>query len=291
MKIAVIGPGAIGCLLGARLAKAGFDVTLVDHRPDRAKRIKKKGIVLEDASGSSTFEVDCTTAVPKDTMLQILAVKAYATRSVKLADQVPVLSLQNGLGNVEALCAIAGSSLVLAGTTEEASTLLGDGHVRHAGNGVTRFGAWTSCPPEGAREVLHRAGFQVEITDAPGQVLWEKVALNSAINPLTALLDLPNGALTEVPEVRALMRDLVVEAVKVSATEGYRFEQSLVERAEDLCRSTATNISSMLQDVRAKRRTEIDAMSGEILRRAQLAALPCPRTRVVYQLVKGLEPR
>ena len=87
------------------------------------------------------------------------------------------------------------------------------------------------------------------------------------------------------------MRDLVVETAKVAATEGYKFGYSLVERAEEVCKETADNISSMLQDVRAGKRTEIDAISGEILRRAQLASLPTPRTRVVWQLVKGLEQR
>ncbi|MCC6152642.1 MAG: hypothetical protein IT367_02730 [Candidatus Hydrogenedentes bacterium] len=87
------------------------------------------------------------------------------------------------------------------------------------------------------------------------------------------------------------MRDLVVEAVKVAATEGYRFENSVVEVAEKTCTDTAENISSMLQDVRAGRTTEIDALSGEIVRRAQLSALPTPRTRVVWQLIKGIERR
>jgi 2-dehydropantoate 2-reductase len=87
------------------------------------------------------------------------------------------------------------------------------------------------------------------------------------------------------------MRDLVVEAAKVAATEGYRFSTSLVEKTESTCRESAENISSMLQDVRKRKRTEIDALSGEIMRRAQLASLPTPRTRMVWQLVKGLEQR
>ena len=88
-----------------------------------------------------------------------------------------------------------------------------------------------------------------------------------------------------------LMRDLVVEAAKVALTEGYRFDQSLVELTEEICRSTASNISSMLQDIRAGRRTEIDMISGEIARRADLASLPTPRTRVITQLVRALETR
>ena len=83
------------------------------------------------------------------------------------------------------------------------------------------------------------------------------------------------------------MRDLVVEAVKVATSEGYRFPYSLVEKTEEICRKTAGNTSSMLQDMRNGKPTEIDAISGEILARAEAAALPTPRTRVVWQLVRG----
>jgi 2-dehydropantoate 2-reductase len=168
---------------------------------------------------------------------------------------------------------------------------LEEGRVRHAAPGRTVFGAWTSCPAELAYKVFRDAGFEVMLTDTPGQVIWEKAAINAGINPLTALLDVPNGRLLEMADVRQLLRDLVLEATKVAATEGYRFQQSLVEAAENLCRQTKDNISSMLQDVRSRKKTEIRAISGEILRRAQAASLPTPRTRVIYQLVRGLENR
>jgi 2-dehydropantoate 2-reductase len=221
----------------------------------------------------------------------MVLVKSHQTASVNLPAERLVLTVQNGLGNVERLCEAVGSRNVLAGSTSEAAIREEDGYVRHVASGKTVFGPWTSADPEPARLALERAGFDAEITPAPGQAIWEKATLNSGINPLTALLNMPNGALVEVPEVRQLMRDLVVEAVKVATLEGYRFEYSLVEAAEDLCRATADNISSMLQDVRAGRKTEIDALSGELLRRGQASGLPMPRTRVVYQLIRGLEER
>ena len=138
---------------------------------------------------------------------------------------------------------------------------------------------------------LKAAGFKTEVTDSPGQTLWEKAVISAGINTLTALLDVPNGYLVESEEARMLMRDLVVEAAKVASTEGYRFDRSLVEHAETVCRETATNISSMLQDVRAGRKTEIEAISGEIMRRGDLASLPTPRTRMIYQLIRSIEAR
>jgi 2-dehydropantoate 2-reductase len=291
MKVAIVGPGALGCLFAARLSRSGVRVHLVDHRPDRAERLSKSGIIVESGAESWSANPTMSLHIPVGMDLVIVLTKAYATAALRFPPDTPVLTLQNGLGNVEALCAMLGSARVLAGATSEAATLLAEGHTRHAAPGSTSFGAWTSCETVTAAALLRDAGFDVTVTEAPGQLIWEKVAINAAINPLTAILNVPNGTLLELPEIRALMRDLVVEAAKVASTEGYRFEKSLVEVTEEVCQATATNISSMLQDIRNGKRTEIDAISGEVLRRAQLAALPTPRTRVVAQLVRGLEYR
>lgn len=289
MKISVIGPGAMGCLYAARLAKAGVDVTLVDRHADRAGRLNSKGITVESAAGVETQNVKVVSSVPNGQDLVIVCVKSYSTANLGLNGRSAVLTLQNGLGNIETLCSMVGSANLLVGVTTEASTLLDEGHVRHAASGTTRLGAWTSCSVDTATRALEKAGFALDLTESPGQAVWEKVAVNAGINPITGLLDIPNGKILEIPEARQLMRDLVVEAVKVACTEGYRFDKSLVEVAEATCEETKDNISSMLQDVRAKRRTEIDAISGEIMRRAQQSALPTPRTRVVWQLIKGME--
>ncbi len=291
IKIAVIGPGAMGCLFAARFARAGHRACLVDYKPNRADILSKGAITVEDDSGTFTERIPVSTQLPQGMDLVLVLTKAYSTASLRLPGEVPVLTLQNGLGNVETLCSMIGSARVIAGVTSEAVTLLEPGRVRHTASGRSAFGAWTSCPSDLAYKVFRDAGFDVMLTDTPGQVIWEKAAISAGINPLTALLDVPNGRLLDSTEVRQLLRDLVLEATKVAATEGYRFQQSLVEAAEELCHQTRSNISSMLQDVRNRRKTEIRAISGEIMRRARAASLPTPRTRVVYQLVRGLENR
>jgi len=281
----------MGCLFAARIAASGEDCVLVDHSEERAKRLSKQGITVETGNTRATTPLRVLTRIPAGVDLILILTKCYATPSLRLPPDAAVLSLQNGLGNVETLCSLAGSQRVLAGSTAEAATLLEEGVTRHVAPGPTRFGAWTSCDPEAAAAMLSRAGFDAAVTPAPGQTIWEKAAINAGINPLTALLNVPNGCIIESRETRQLLRDLVVEAAKVASTEGYRFSHSLVESAEQICIDTAENISSMLQGIRAGRRTEIDSISGEILRRAQLASVPAPRTRVVYQLVRGLESR
>ena len=289
MKVAVIGPGAMGCLFAARLCESGVRTTLVDHNEGRAKRLAKSGLTVETDSGTLTAAPAVATSVPKKEDLIILLTKAQATATLELPPATPIVTLQNGLGNVESLCSLVGSAFVLAGTTSEAATYLEEGRVRHAASGVTRVGAWTTCSTDGALAALAGAGFDVEVTESPGQTIWEKAVVSAGINTISALLGVPNGQLVENADTRKLMRDLVVEAAKVAAIEGYRFEHSLVDLAEEICRQTATNISSMLQDIRAGRKTEIEAISGEIMRRAEMAFLPTPRTRVIYQLIKGLE--
>ena len=291
MKAAVIGPGALGCLFSARLAVCGVQTTLVDHSSERAMRLQQSGIKIETVDGQLVGKPFVATRVPDDQDLVIVLTKSHATASLKLPRRTTVLTLQNGLTSVDTLCGMVGSANILSGTTCEAVTMLSEGRARHIAAGKTSIGSWTSCPTKKAVEILAKAGFELDVTESPGQKLWEKAAISAGINPLTALLNVPNGRLVEMVEARKLMRDLVVEAAKIAATEGYRFEYSLIEMAEDVCRATAANISSMLQDVRAGRKTEIDAISGEIMRRAELASLPAPRTRVVWQLVKGLEER
>jgi 2-dehydropantoate 2-reductase len=292
-KIAVVGPGALGSLFSVMLSHAGHKVTLVDHREDRANRLSAQGIRLIDhGTGRETHAKPALAlTIPTGQDFILVCTKSYSTASLRFPPETPLLTLQNGLTNVDILCQMVGSARVMAGTTSEGACLIEEGKVAHTGRGKTVFGAWTSCDCSTAYKALAEAGFHVELTEAPGQAIWEKVTVNAGINPLTALLNVPNGRLLEIREARELMRDLVVEAAKVAATEGYRFQHSLVELAEEVCRQTAANISSMLQDIRAGRQTEIDAISGEILRRAQVAGLPTPRTRVIWQLVTALEKR
>ncbi len=291
VKVAVIGPGAMGCLFAARIAQTGARVYLIDYRPERIRRLNLSGITVETDAGEIRGNMQVCAQAPIGIDLVIVLTKAFTTPTLRFSPSTAVLTLQNGLGNAEALAGRAGSNRILAGTTTEAATMISEGRVRHTASGTTLVGTWTTCPVEPTVELLNAAGFNTQVTESPGQAIWEKVAINAGINPITALLNLPNGRILDLIETRQLMRDLVVEAAKTASTEGYRFDHSLVEEAEEVCRTTADNISSMLQDIRAGRKTEIEAISGEILRRATQAALPAPRTRTIYQLIRGLEQR
>lgn len=289
--VAVVGPGALGCLFAARLALSAQEVILVDHDTARAQRLAASGITLEDSQGVHRVPIQTATAVPERVALTIILTKAQDTPSILLPPQTPVLTFQNGLGNAEILSAQVGEEWVIAGSTTEASTLLGEGHLRHAARGLTRLGPWTHCPLGPALATLQSAGFSVEACANPRQILWEKAVVSAGLNPLTALLNVPNGALVAHEESRSLLSDLVSEASSVAAAEGFPFAGGAVEAAERVCTATGKNISSMLQDIRAGRGTEIEAISGELLRRGERHGISLPATRMVYHLIRGLEHR
>jgi len=278
----------LGCLFAGRLAHAGIQVSLVDYRKDRAALLNKTGITITTLDGDMHQRIEVITKGFNSADILFVLVKSHATASLQLPQNTPVLTLQNGLGNAEIL-SNSGLVSLMAGATSEAVTWLDTGHVRHAASGKTIFGAWTFCDTVQPLNLLQRAGFDAEVTKNPAKAIWKKAIINAGINPLTALLNLKNGALLEREETVELLRILVLEAVSVAEAEGYHFDCDLVEETLQVCSATCDNESSMLQDIRNSRRTEIDAISGEILRRAHRAGLKVPHTQTIYNLVRTRE--
>lgn len=288
-EVAVIGPGALGCLFAARLALSGISTSLIDYDANRADTLRRQGIIIEEERETLEAYPQIGTTFPSRPDLVLVLTKAYSTGSIVLPPEAPVLTLQNGLGNAEMLAERCGTERVLAGATSEAVTWLAPGRIRHAAQGKTCFGSWTACPAEHALSLLRQAGFNATLTDNPRQAIWDKVIINAAINPLTALLNVANGILPDKAETRDILHRLAEEAAMVAASEGCPCAGNAGERAEQACRDSQNNISSMLQDIRNRKKTEIEAISGEILRRAEKWHIPVPHTTLVYHLVRALE--
>jgi 2-dehydropantoate 2-reductase len=140
-------------------------------------------------------------------------------------------------------------------------------------------------------ELLKSAGFAAAASKNIGKNVWNKLLINAAINPLTAILNVPNGGLLQAESVRNLMRRLAEEAAQVALAEGVAPPEDLIERIEEVCRSTAPNRSSMLQDLDRGSVTENEWISGSIVRLAAKHHLQVPATETVYQLVQALEKR
>ncbi|MEA3400628.1 MAG: 2-dehydropantoate 2-reductase [Armatimonadota bacterium] len=299
VEVVVIGPGAMGCLHAALLREAGVSVGLLDHRAERAALIEERGIIVERDGQERTVPMTCS-ADPADLRasdLAIVFVKAYDTEEATrralpaIGDAASVLTLQNGLGNHELLAELVRPARVLAGTTTTGATLLGDGHVREAGRGFVQLGSPTgnSRRTREAVALFERAGLDCEATPSVDEVLWAKAIVNAAVNPLTALTGLRNGMLVEIPELREQVRAVVREAAAVARAEGVFVREDIVQLVEEICERTGRNRSSMLQDISAGRRTEIDVINGEIARRGDARGVAAPLCRILTALVHGGE--
>lgn len=302
MNIAIIGTGAIGCLFGGMLREGGLDVILIGRNEQTVAAItRQRGVKIEDARGTRLVEVSATLdhRFVERADLVLLAVKAYDTREAltgikgMLEAETPLLTLQNGLGNIEIADEVLGAGRLLAGTTSHGANVVAPGHVRHAGEGETLIGETSGAVSERAQRIalsLTAAGLSTEAVRHIAGYVWLKVIVNAVINPLTALLRAKNGALLRIPELSAIMRGIAEEGVLTAQACGVRLPcDNPYAKAVDVCGATSENFSSMLQDVLLKRRTEIDQINGAIAARAAEAGLAAVYNRALHALVKSLD--
>ena len=303
MKIVIVGPGAMGCLFAGLLAEAGQeDVWLFDRHEERAREIAEAGLKIEGIGGARSISGVKATAHPQDIGLAdlvLIFVKSYDTVeashaiSPAVGDSATVLTLQNGLTNVEVISRILGEDKVVAGVTSHGATMLGTGHVRHAGIGETAIGepkGGITSRVQRIADTLSPAGFQTAISHNIYDSIWGKLIINAAINPLTAITKLKNGALLEYNETRRLLNITAAEAARIAAALRISLPYNdAPSAAEAVCRATSSNVSSMLQDVLCQRQTEIDAINGAIVDEAKKAGLEAPINETLACLVKGIE--
>ncbi len=310
LRVAVIGTGALGCLFAARLASCA-EVWMLGTWAAGVAAAATTGVCVHEMDGtrrrvSVRATDDPAQAPPADVALVL--VKSYQTaRAAAWAARVLkpnglAVTLQNGLDNGPRLAAAVGAARTGVGVTFEAATLLGPAEVRHAGRGPTLLGpgtgdvaaapaarapAATSC--DDLAELLRQAGFAAEVVSPIEGILWGKAVVNAAINPLTALWRVPNGELLATAERRALLADLAREAAGVAAARKVALPYpDPSARVAEVCRATAANRSSMLQDIERGRPTEIDSINGVIVAEGRRLAVPTPLNEAIWRLVRGL---
>ncbi|MFH1091071.1 MAG: 2-dehydropantoate 2-reductase [Pseudomonadota bacterium] len=300
MKVAVVGPGAMGCLLAVFLAKSGREVLLLDHRPERAETMARDGLFIEGHPQAVKVRVTIEPQAAAEADLVLICVKAYQTREAVrplapyVRPEARVLTLQNGVGNVEALAEVFGPERVWGGVTAQGATVLGPGRVRHAGRGDTVVAALAGAVDEArlaqAAEMFNQADLPTRVGFDVQSLIWSKLIINVGINPLTALTRLKNGQLLDFPGTRAIMAAAVAEAEAVAeALEVRLIYPDPLSRVKEVASATAGNIASMLQDVLAHRPTEIDFINGAVAARGKELGLPTPVNDTLTRLVKTIE--
>jgi len=299
MNFLVVGPGAMGCLFANRLKRVGHYVTIADYKPERADFINLNGICIEESTGEECVHVPTVTRrTAKEPDVALICVKANQTK--KAAEEVAswidlqtsILTLQNGLGNLELLEEVFGKGRVLGGVTAEGATLLGPGHAKHAGRGQTIIGP--AGTPDGPVakivQAFEGAGFDASSSDEVEALIWGKLIVNVGINALTAIIRVKNGQLPAIPGAKTVMERAVQEAVSIAHAKGIHLPYpDPFRRVLEVCGATAENKASMLQDVLAQRITEIQAINGAIVREGKKLGIPTPVNLTLTSLVEAVQ--
>lgn len=299
MRIAIVGAGAMGSIFGARLARAGEDVLLVDVSTKLVEKINSDGVTIVSTDEASTTKVAATTTPadgPCDAVL--FFVKCYHTRAAAdlaaplVGEDTVVATLQNGWGNGDVLAERFGGERTVVGVTYNSGIIRGLGEVGHTGVGPTFIGPYVGSSTEHARPIgdaLARAGFEVDVTDDAKTAVWKKLVLNCATLPTAALTRLTAGALGD-SNVLELAHALAREATTVARALGYDIDPD--ERVSTITanlRNGGSGKASMLQDVEGGRRTEIGVISGAVVAAAAEHDVQVPLTKAMLTLVEGLE--
>lgn len=295
-NILIVGTGALATLFAARLSQAGYPITMLGSWKAGLEALQKEGARLVDSAGNEhQFQVQAISD-PRECRgikYALVLVKAWQTPYVAgqlkecLSEDGLAVTLQNGLGNREALARSLGTGRVALGATTTGATLLGPGLVREGGEGIISIERNQALAP--IEEALNLAKFRVSIVEDAQSLIWGKLVINAAINPLTAILRVPNGKLLEIPSARDMMKALALETGQVAKAEQVQLPfPDPVAAAEEVALRTAVNHSSMLQDVLRGAPTEIDAICGAVVTLGQKHKIGTPANWACWKLVKAM---
>ena len=293
-EILIVGTGAMALLFGGHLAASGVKVALLGTWEEGIRAVREKGIRITGETGEFAYPVKATADVKeiKRVPFALVLVKSWQTeRAARQLEEVMqhdsvALTMQNGLGNLAILRDALGEERTALGVTTYGATLLEPGLVRRGGEGIISLG---SHPRLGTLKVnLQQAGFSIYETPDLSSLVWSKLIINAAINPLTALLGVTNGELLESRAARKIMSIAAEEAASIASAKGIKtsFKDPTLA-AEEVAAATSGNISSMLQDIRRNSPTEIDAICGEIVREGKRLNVPTPVNNLLFQLVQA----
>jgi 2-dehydropantoate 2-reductase len=293
--ILLVGTGALATLFAARLSAAGHGIHMLGTWKKGLAQLQNRGARMLDTEGNEhAYQVHATDDPREvsDAKYALVLVKSWQTeraaRQLKdaLAMDGLAVTLQNGIGNRETLQHALGPDRVSLGVTTTGATLLGPGLVKMGGEGILSLEQNQALGP--LQAALRSSNFNLQIVEDAQSLMWGKLVINAAINPLTALLQVANGELLSHPKARRMMGELARETAEVAEAEHVHLPfNDPVDAAEDVARKTAANYSSMFQDVLRGAPTEIDAISGAVMRRGQKHGIKTPYNKACWTMVRA----
>jgi 2-dehydropantoate 2-reductase len=300
VRIIVVGAGAMGSLYGGLLYEHGQDVVLVDVWLDHINAINTKGLRIDGDTGTKIVSVPA--CLPQELEgkadLVMIFTKTFHTRQAIegirrcIDDHTIILTLQNGLGNVELLQEYFKPDRMIVGTTSFPSDLVGPGHIRSTQNGKTLIMQLDHQKSEQLCRIgslLDQAGFNCSILEDVFPFIWEKVAFNTALNSMSVVTRLTVGQLGSCTESRSLVLQVTDEVLNVAEKKGIAINRDRVRMMlEDAFKNHKDHKPSMLQDIMNGKKTEIDAINGAVVKEANQLGLEVPLTEFLLKLVKSL---
>lgn len=298
MKIVIVGAGGIGCKFGAMLAEAA-EVWLVHHNEEHVAAIRGRGLIVDRDGKQEIVRVNAAVKPVEAGFadLVIILVKSYDTEAAVeaaipvLREDTLVLTMQNGLGNLEKVSEMVGAQRAGLGVTFHGATLTGIGRVEDKGAGQTYLGC-TDSTKERMKQVVetfNRAGIKTDLVANLESMLWAKLCVTAGINPVAAVLRVPNGALNAVPEARDLSLAAIAEAMDIARRKGISLAFDPIERFHAVTKATWSMCSGTLLDAMKGRRTEIDAISGGLVTEAKKLGMSAPVHQMLWGIVKAVE--
>jgi 2-dehydropantoate 2-reductase len=298
MNVLILGSGAMGCLYGAAFHRAGCTVTLVDVNRDHVEAINALGLELERRSGTELLPIPAKLPNEVEGVADLVVVftktfhtdAALAGIAQAIGPETHLLSLQNGLGNDERLAKHAAENRVLVGVSSLPSDLVGPGKVRSHGEGGTKlYPAFGSDPAFATRiaDLLTKGDLTASLEPDIHAAVWSKAIFNAAMNPLCTLTRRTPGFLGAQEESKAMIRAVVEEGAAAANASGVAVDpQPIHDLTVVSATDHANHEASMLQDVKAGRRTEVDAINGAIVKAAREAGVSVPVTETLWRMVK-----
>ena len=301
MQIAVLGAGAMGGVFGSLLVQAGFDVIFLDIWQEHIEKIQKEGLRVRDAQGEHLIPVKAYSSPvglgPVD--LVFLMVKAYDTEvalpqwKALFGEKTLVLTMQNGLGNVERIARHIPMERIIPGVTSRGAYVIGPGAVNNSGHAETVLGVVHPSQRQDSQrlaQMFSQAGVAVKFDEDLDSLVWGKLIMNVAINPVGALTGMRNGEAVSYPPALRLQELAMKEGMAVGRAKGITFRyDDPVKKLKEIVSGAPMNRCSMLQDLDRGKRTEIDYINGAVVKLGEELKIATPINEALTLLVKSRE--
>ncbi len=302
MRIVVLGAGAMGSLFGGYLSQKN-DVYLIDVSEVTANAINEKGLTIEEPSGARVpYSVHCYTSSENLPVMDLIIVfvKAMYSKAALEANKrligknTLLLTLQNGAGHEELLSSFVDSSRVIFGTTQHNAAVIEPGFIKHGGTGHTYIGRLDGniSNLDLLVSTFNEAGFEASASASVNHMVWQKLFTNVSASALTGVLQVPLGFILNDEHAKNICEELIREAVNVARAEGEVFdEEEEIKKVFAVCEKSPDGITSIYADIKNGRRTEVDTISGSVVRKATRLGVSAPYHRMLVDLIHAMENR